>query len=103
MSIQYLINFNDLELWNNAPPVQYNPHSHHHHSDKTKISPNLTATVNNQQQQHQQKQPDGDWAHFSPQTEDTALPPRPSSSEAGHVKSNHIDIPRRYDSCYLMS
>ena len=111
MSIQYLVNFNDLELWNNAPPVQHNPHPHHHHhgnhhhhhGDK-KMSPNLavtasTSSTSTQQQQTQQKQPDGDWAHFSPQAEDQAdgemQQQQLEDGVSGHAKSSHIEIPRR--------
>ena len=88
MALNYLVNFNDLELWNNAPPLH---HAHHHHHPH--------------EAPHTPKQHEGDWAHFSPQTEDVPTSSHPnagaisSSVESDHIQlppqSNHIDIPRK--------
>ncbi|XP_066935025.1 ralBP1-associated Eps domain-containing protein 1-like isoform X3 [Clytia hemisphaerica] len=77
------------ELWNNAPPLH---HAHHHHTHHSHEAP------------HTPKQHDGDWAHFSPQTEDVPTSSHPntgvisSSVESDNQlppPSNHIDIPRK--------
>lgn len=105
MSVHYLINFNDLELWNNAPPINQSQH-HHHHSNHRHSNPNVDKT--GQQPQLPTAGPgqeplDGDWAQFSPQgvapsdedlTSSATVPEQPSEI-VGHVKSNRIDIPMR--------
>jgi len=86
---QFIVNFNDPpELWSNAPINHHHHHHHHHnHHQNNDASPTPHSKL--------EDQPDGDWAHFSPQTEDPSNATTTTSADNAS-DTNHIDIPRRY-------